>query len=119
MGVKNEKFQYYGGSPKNPIFKGWGSQKLIYRGELCKTGGLGQFADLMGDLARKREEGVFERGVDTRMHTMNNRWTQTNILCKLGFSVLLFSSWHLTASLYYKWVMSHKGTLVECFLDFS
>ena len=36
-------------------------KKLIYRGELCKTGGLGQFADLMGDLARKRE-GVFLRG---------------------------------------------------------
>ena len=26
-GVKDENFQYYGGSLKNPIFEGWGSQK--------------------------------------------------------------------------------------------
>ena len=26
-GVKDENFQYYGGSLKNPIFERWGSQK--------------------------------------------------------------------------------------------
>ena len=32
-------------------------------------GGLGQYADLRGGLARKRG-GAFEGGVDTPMHTM-------------------------------------------------
>ena len=48
--VKDEKFQYYGGSLKNSIFKG-----------------LGHFSDLRegGSLAKKRGGG----GVDTPMHT--------------------------------------------------
>ena len=39
-GVKDEKFEYYGGSLKNPIFRGGVNEKLIYRGELPKKGGL-------------------------------------------------------------------------------
>ena len=41
----------------------------MYREELPKKGGLGQFAGLRGGLAKKR--GVmFLRGADTPMHTM-------------------------------------------------
>ena len=36
---------------------------------MTRTGGLGQFSDLGGGLAKKRG-GVFEGGVDTAMHTM-------------------------------------------------
>ena len=45
--------------------------KNQYRGGHCLKRGLGQFADLSGGLARKREV-VFLRGwgVDTPMHTM-------------------------------------------------
>ena len=43
--------------------RGGGHEKLIYRRELPKRGGLGQFADLRGSLAKKRRS-VFEgRGV--------------------------------------------------------
>ena len=45
-----------------------------------KKGGLGQFADLGGDLARKKEV-VFLRGVDALMHTMKAR--MLNIYCRL------------------------------------
>ena len=41
-GVKADKFWYYEGSQKNLIFKG-GPEKLIYRGELPKTGHLDSF----------------------------------------------------------------------------
>ena len=44
-GVKDEKFEYYGGSLKNPDFRG-SLEKPIYWGEFPKKGGLGQFADL-------------------------------------------------------------------------
>ena len=40
-------------------------KKLIYRGELPKKGGLGQFLDLKGGLAKKRRV-VFLRGADTQ-----------------------------------------------------
>ena len=38
-------------------------------GGLLKKGGLGQFADLRGTW-QEREDGVFEEGVDTPMHTL-------------------------------------------------
>ena len=45
--------------------------KNQYRGgRLPKKGGLGMFADLRGDLARKRGGGVFEWGAETPMHTI-------------------------------------------------
>ena len=37
---------------------------------MIRTGGLGQFSDVGGGLAKKRGGGVFEGGVDTPMHTM-------------------------------------------------
>ena len=46
-GVKDEKFEYYGGSLKNSIFRGT-HEKTIYRGELPKKGVFGQFVDLRG-----------------------------------------------------------------------
>ena len=51
---------------------GGSHEKPIYRAGLPKMGGLGQFADLMGEggLAGK-EEDVFEWGVATPMHTMD------------------------------------------------
>ena len=43
-GIKDEKFEYYGGSLKNPIFRGGGegrgSQKTIYEGNCLKRGSL-------------------------------------------------------------------------------
>ena len=53
---------------------GRGHEKLIYRRELTKKGGLGQFADLEVEGLRKKEGRMFLRGVergDTPMHTMN------------------------------------------------
>ena len=50
-GVKDEKFEYYGGSLQNPIFRvKWGDvhEKPIYRVELPKKEGLGEFTDLSG-----------------------------------------------------------------------
>ena len=56
-GVKDEKFQYYEGSLKNPIFRGGRHEKPICRGELPETGGgggrLGQFAYLRRVLAEE------------------------------------------------------------------
>ena len=45
--------------------------KNQYIGGIAKKGGLGQFVDLRGGLARKRGGGVFEGGVDTPMHTID------------------------------------------------
>ena len=53
----------------------------IYRGVLHKKGELGQFADLKGDSAKKR--GVFLRGVDTLMHTMQRVMDLLQILIKI------------------------------------
>ena len=53
-GVKDEKFYYYGGSLKNPIFRG----VVIARGKLLKEE-LGQFADLRGPW-QKRGGLLFE-----------------------------------------------------------
>ena len=58
-GVKDEKFLYED-SLKNSIFRGRGGgahEKGIYKGQLPKKGGLGQFFNLRGDLAKKW--GVF------------------------------------------------------------
>ena len=71
-GVKDKKFQYYGVSLKNLIFKG-GHKKPKYSGELPKRNGLREFADLRENLAKKRRDCVFEGGRgDTPMHTMND-----------------------------------------------
>ena len=67
-GVKDEKFEYYGGSLQNPIFRGkWGDvhEKPIYRGELPKKEGLGEFTDLSGGAWQKRGGGVL-RGLITQ-----------------------------------------------------
>ena len=48
-GVKDKKFEYYDGSPKNPIFRK-GSRKTNIQGGLPKKGELGQFLDLRGGL---------------------------------------------------------------------
>ena len=53
MEVKHKKFQYYGSSLKNPIFRN------NYRWD-CLKRGFGQFANLRGAW-RKRGGGVFER----------------------------------------------------------
>ena len=47
-----------------------GSQETDMEGGLPKKEELGQFADLSGNLTRRRS-GVFE-GVDTLMHTMKD-----------------------------------------------
>ena len=38
VGVKDEKFQYYGDSLKNPIFRDGVHKNPIYRGELPQRG---------------------------------------------------------------------------------
>ena len=59
---------------EKPDFKGEGSTQKNYLGEGLpkKGGGLGQYANLRGGLARKRGGGVFLRGkgVDTPLHAM-------------------------------------------------
>ena len=54
-GIKDEKFQYYGGSLKNPIFRGF-TKKQYNVGGLPKKGGgdLEQFANLRGGLEEKK-----------------------------------------------------------------
>ena len=46
----------------------WSSQKNIATGKegLPKKGELGEFADLKGELAKKRQCGVFQGSVDTQ-----------------------------------------------------
>ena len=73
-GVKDEDFEYYGGSLKISIFRGaWGGgvhENPICRGGFSKKGwGLGLFAKLSGGLGKKRGV-VFLRGADTPMDTM-------------------------------------------------
>ena len=46
-----------------------GHEKSVYRGELAKKGGFGQFANLRGGGLGEKEGVVFLRGVDTPMHT--------------------------------------------------
>ena len=67
-GVKDEKFQYYGGSLKNSIFRGGGVTKKQYIGRtVCR---------FKEEAWRKRGVGGggggggFEGEVDTPMHTM-------------------------------------------------
>ena len=53
-GVQDEKYEYYGGSLKNLIYRRF-HKKPIYRGKFPKKGrGFGQFADLKRGLAKKR-----------------------------------------------------------------
>ena len=48
------KFWYYGGSLKNPIFRGTKVYKKPINRENCLTRELGQLADLIGDLVKKK-----------------------------------------------------------------
>ena len=43
----------------------WSSQKNIQEGQ-PKKGELGDFANLRGELAKKRQRGVIQEGVDTQ-----------------------------------------------------
>ena len=61
MGVKDQKFLYYAGSLKNPMFH---EKQCI--GRDCLKGGIGLFANLKVDLAKKR----WGEGGDTPMDTM-------------------------------------------------
>ena len=63
-GVKDEKFENYGGSLKNWILKGGGYEKQIHRGKLLKKGGLVNLQILGGG------RGDFE-GVHIPMYTMH------------------------------------------------
>ena len=71
-GIKDKKFEYYGDS-----------RKINVLGELPKTEGLGQIADLRSSLLKKR--GVFLRvgrgGVDTPMYTIKYICIYANFLC--------------------------------------
>ena len=60
MGIKHEKFEYYRGSLKNPIFRG-GHKKPIYRGDCLKRWAW-TVCRFKGRAWRKREGGVFEGG---------------------------------------------------------
>ena len=51
--IKDEKLSYYGGLSKNHIFRGV-HKKPIYKEELPKKMGLGQFADLRGAWKKRR-----------------------------------------------------------------
>ena len=93
-GVKDEKFQYYGSSLKNSIFRGV-HKNPIYRG--CLKRGLGQFADLIGG-------GFWGGVVDTPMHTMlahlKTAFVNELINLKLGFFSFFFH--HINSGVYIK-----------------
>ena len=63
-GVTDEHFQYYGGSLKNPIFRGKGFTKNQDRGGKCLKGGPLRFCRSKGSLVKKEE------GIDIPMDTM-------------------------------------------------
>ena len=82
MGLRIKNFDILG------VHGGWSSQKTDIEGALPKKVGLGQFADLReGGLGKKEGVGVFEGGggVDTPMHTMN---------CKLSETIVFFFPGH-------------------------
>ena len=60
--MKDEKLQHFWDLWKNPSFRGGFHEEPIYRGGFPKKGGLGQFTDLTGGMARKRGV-VFLRGL--------------------------------------------------------
>ena len=60
MGIKNEKKFILWEFTEKSDFQSWFTTKNIY-GRFSKKGGLGQFADLRGGLAKKGG-GVFEGG---------------------------------------------------------
>ena len=69
-------------------FQGGGSRKTSIEGGDCpKRGGLGLFLDLRG-LDRKEGDAVFERGIETPMHTMYTlRIGETFRILILNFSL--------------------------------
>ena len=68
MGLRINIFDIVGNSLKNPILvgsEGGVPEKPIYREELLKKGGLGQFPDLGGVGGLGKKKGVvFLKGVD-------------------------------------------------------
>ena len=69
--IKDERFYYYEGSPKNSIFRGRGHEKSIYREELFEKGEAWTVSKFKGeDLAKERGVVFLRRWVDTPMHTM-------------------------------------------------
>ena len=56
-GVKDEKFEYYGGSLKNPIFRGEGFTKKQYIGGDCLKMRACAVCRFDGGFAKKREGG--------------------------------------------------------------
>ena len=71
-----EKSNFQGGSRKTNI-QGW----TALNGE--GGGEIGQFADLRGDLLKKKGVVVLRQGVDTTMHFMNHKqnYLSENVLC--------------------------------------
>ena len=64
-------------------------EKLIYRGDCLKRGGLGQHQVLRGDWQKKRGV-VFLRGVDTPMHTMIGSFEKRNFQNSPPFKRLVY-----------------------------
>ena len=58
------------GSLRIKFLIGISRKTIIYREELPKKGGLGQWTDLRG--AWQKRGGIFDRGIDTPMHTMRH-----------------------------------------------
>ena len=82
-GVKDEKFYYYGGSLKNPIFRG----VVIARGKLLKEE-LGQFADLRGPW-QKRGGLLFEGGEGViPQGTLSSKYTSGSLDAPCEMAVL-------------------------------
>ena len=72
-GVKDEKFEYYGGSLKNLIFRVGGvHEKPIHRGELPKMGGGAWTVCRLNGAWQKRGGWCFWEGVDTPVYTIND-----------------------------------------------
>ena len=63
MRFKDKTFLYYGGSMKNAIFRGGGSQRNQYTRGDCLKSGAWAVSRFKSGLAEKR-------GFDTAMHTM-------------------------------------------------
>ena len=67
------------GFTKNPVYRG-SHEKLMYRRELPKEGGLAWTVSRFKGGWQKRGRGAFEEawGVDTPIHTMNLAITSTD-----------------------------------------
>ena len=121
-GVKDEKFRYYGGSMKNPIFRA-GPQKNQYIEGNCLKRGAWTVCRFKWGLAKKSRVG-FLRGVDIPMQIMYTRYPHTfelpHLWALLPFLIRLPSLKLTTLSLYQSsFINNNIVNKIKCMYRFN